>query len=212
MRQWICLGLALFSASCFGSVTKLSVKSDNGLSGSATLTNKVLNDGSKYVQLSMELKNSSGQKVVVIQESSYDSNGKPVRKLQTTNLGSAETKQSVQVSFDSKGAQVKIVAGGKTATETVAYPSGKSLLAKPEFWFVRDKPAPGAVTTYWRFDLGTQSWVETKTTYHGKREITVGGKKVSAHLTEYAGAKAYLDDNGDPYRIEMGATVMERTG
>lgn len=212
MRQIFLLGILLFSVSAFCTDTKLVVKGESGLSGTAVLTNKILEDGSKYVRLTMELKNSSGQKVTVMQESTYSKNGRPIRKLQVTNLSAASTKQSVVVTFDDTGAHVKVDAGGRTAKEDVKLPGSKSILAKPEFWFIRDTPNPGDVTSYSRFDVQSQTWIDTKSIYHGKREIVIGGKKVMAHLMEYEGAKAYVDEKGNPFRIETGGTVMERTG
>lgn len=210
MKQLFALSLGLSMAcSALAGEVKLSVKADGGLTGTATLVNKVLDDGSKYVRLSMELV-SGGQQVTVMQESTYDKTGRPVRKIQVTNMKSAGTKQTVVVNFDTGGAQVKVDAGGRSATETVGYPVGKSVLAKPEFWFVRDNPKPGDVTTYSRFDVGRQVWVEDKTTYHGKRDITIGGRTVSAHLIEFSGTKAYVDDSGDPWRVESSGMVMER--
>ena len=60
---------------------------DAGLTGTATLVNKVQEDGSKYVLLTMKLKSSGSPDVDVIQESVYDKTGRPVRKIQTTSIG-----------------------------------------------------------------------------------------------------------------------------
>lgn len=208
MRIWTVVLVGMAAVSVWADQVTMTVKS-GGLTGTATVINRILEDGSKYIQLSMNL-TEGGRKVSVLQESTYDKDGQPIRKLQTTTMGGGGAKQSVVVTFVDKTATLKVDAGGKTATENVGFPVGKPTAAKPEFWFVRDTPASGAVTTYWRFDLSTQGWVETKTTYLGTRAITVGGRTVKAHLMEIGDVKAYVDEKGDPLKLVSPTMSMER--
>lgn len=211
MRQlFLASGVVVLAAVSWGGEVSMTVTGVGGMSGSAKVTNKILEDGSKYVNLSMELKSPSGGTVSVMQESAYDKTGKPVRKIQVTSLGANSTKQSVVVTFNEAGANVKVDAGERSVRDLLPWPEGKLVAAKTEFWFIRDQPAPGGTATYHRFDIGTMQWVETKSVYRGRREVKAGGKTVLAHLVEYGDAKAYLDDKGDPIRVETGSTVMER--
>ncbi|MBL8067096.1 MAG: hypothetical protein JNM28_01485 [Armatimonadetes bacterium] len=180
------------------------------LKGSATLVNKVLPDGSKYVRLGMLLKESAGREVSVLQESTYDKEGKPVRMLQRTSLKGNSATQSIVVTFDESGANVKVDQGGKTVNDLVAYPSGKSIAALPEFWFIRDQVASGGQRNYSRFDIGSQTWKEINCTYLGTREVTWAGKTVKAHYVTMGDAKAYLDESGDPYVVETPNGKMTR--
>ncbi|MCB0825498.1 MAG: hypothetical protein KDC26_04870 [Armatimonadetes bacterium] len=200
------LGLA---AICQAGTTQMSVTSDN-LNGKATVENKILEDGSKYVRVSMMLEDAGGRSVNIQQESVYAKDGTPKRKLQVTNLAGGAAKQSVVVTFDSGGANVTVEAGGKTVKNYVSRPTGKRIEALPEFWIMRDQPKAGDVYNYYRFDLGMQNWVENKSTYHGTREIMVGGKKVKAHLVTNDSARAYMDDKGEPLRIEQNSVVLEK--
>lgn len=181
-----------------------------GLKGSATLVNQLLPNGSKYVRLGMLLEDATGKSVSVLQESTYDKTGRPVRLLQRTNLKGGSALQSVVVTFDDTGANFKVDQGGKTVNDTIKYPAGKSVLATPEFWFIRDMVNPGGVKSYWRFDMAKQDWAEIKCEYHGKRDLKWGGKTVNAHLVTMGDGRAYLDDAGDPYVVETGNGKMVR--
>lgn len=210
MKRGLAILIGLTAATVWAGETDLALNGPGGMTGTAKLRNEVQDDGGKYVQLSMTLRNPAGQAVTVLQESSYDAKGNPVRKIQVTTFPGGGGKQTVVATFDAKGATVKADAGGKSVSDVVPYPAGKTVRASSEFWFCRDKPAPGAVSTYWRFDLGKQSWVETKATYHGKRQLKIGSKSYDCHLITVGEARAYVDDKGDPLRLEQSGIVMER--
>ncbi len=210
MRRLLACGLLLgWAGVALAGEAVLEVVTQS-MKGKATMVNKLLPDGSKYVRLGLILKNEKGESVSVLQESTYDKRGRPVRHLQVTNLQSNNTRQSVVVTFDKEGAKVKIDNAGKIANEAVPYPEGKRIEATPEFWLIRDKVSPGGASTYWRFDLNQLKWVETTTTYRGKRTITIGGKPIEAHLVTFGESRAYLDDSGDPWKIESAGGSMTR--
>lgn len=209
MRKfWTLTVLAIATAASADDV-KLSISGPSGLKGSATVVNKIQKDGSKYVRLSMELRATTGQIVNILQESVYDKNGRPVRKIQTTDTKGG-VQQMIVVEFEIGKVRVRATQNGKTVNTTVNVPIGKNINAKSEFWFVRDKIKAGAKSTYWRFDLQTLQWVEETAIYRGLREISIGGKKIKAHLVELGSIKAFSDDKGDPWRLEMEGVVMER--
>ena len=197
----------LLATPAFAGDSVLTV-SAGSLKGRATLVNTVLEDGSKYVRLALVLTDEKGNSVNVLQESTYDKTGRPVRKLQTTTKPGGGSRQSLVVTFDANGANVKIDQGGKAVTDQIAWPSGRKVEATSEFWFCRDQPKPGDVSTYWRYDLGELEFVETKCQYHGKRTIKVGGKDVSAHMVTLGDVTAYVDEVGDPYKIESPGVSM----
>lgn len=208
--RWIAvLGLVLASGLALAGEVTLDVVA-GGLKGKATLVNKLLPNGSKYVRLGMVLEDEAKKSVSVLQESTYDATGLPIRHLQVTNLQGGEAKQSVVVTFDSAGANIKVEQDGKAVNDALAFPSGMKVTATPEFWFIRDQVAAGGKTTYQRFDLGTRSWQETVCTYHGKRNLKWAGKTVSANYVTIGTAKAWLDDVGDPYLIETPGGSMTR--
>ncbi len=187
--------------------TSLKVTGPDGLVGSATLVNKVQTDGTKYVRLTMKLAKGSEPATDVLQESSYNGKGEPVRMLQTTKNGPVKT--SVVVTFTAEGAQVIADHGDGPKTNMVVNPAGST--ANPsEFWFVGKAPKTGDSFEYFMFRLSDQSWQKSKVKFVGKQDIVVGGKRVSANLVQSGEAKAFLDDKGDPYRIEVGGLTLER--
>ncbi|QYK52843.1 MAG: hypothetical protein KF824_11330 [Fimbriimonadaceae bacterium] len=211
--RWIAvLGLVLASGIVFAGEVTLDVVA-GGLKGKATLVNKLLPNGSKYVRLGMVLEDEAKKSVSVLQESTYDTTGLPIRHLQVTNLQGGSAKQSVVVTFDTAGANIKVEQDGKAVNDVLAFPSGLKATATPEFWFIRDQVAAGGKTTYQRFDLGTRTWQETVCIFHGKRNLKWAGKTVSTNYVTIGTAKAWLDDVGDPYLIETpGGSMTRRAG
>mgnify|MGYP001818583015 CR=1 FL=1 len=202
MLKRLAILLTLIPALALGGEVKLKITGKGGVSGTGNLINKVLEGGDKYVQLNFSLEVAGGGKVTVEQESLYDKFGRPKRKLQTVTNPDGSF-QSMVATFDSEGVDVRIRADGNSGSGRVEAPKGHVINAKPEFWFIRDKVAPGGKSTYHRFDLATQKWVKTTAKYEGKRTIKVGGTVVSTHLVIYDQVKAYVDDKGDPFKIEM---------
>lgn len=180
------------------------------LTGKATLVNQILPNGTKYVRLTMTLDDGAGKKATVMQESTYDAKGRPIRKLQVTSLDGGSARQTVALNFGEGAVQYSMDQGGQKANQEFAYPEGKTINALPEFWFIRDAVAPGGVNTYSRFDLEQKAWVETKCTFLGKRDLQWNGKTVKANLVTMGSAKAWLDDKGDPYLVESEGARMVR--
>lgn len=159
MRKFWTLTVLAIAAVASADEVKLTISGPSGLKGSATVINKIQKDGSKYVRLSMELRATTGQIVNILQESVYDKNGRPVRKIQTTDTKGG-VQQKIVVEFEIGKVRVRATQNGKTVNTTVNVPIGKNINANSEFWFVRDKIKVGGKSTYWRFDLQTLQWVE----------------------------------------------------
>lgn len=208
MKQSI-FTIALVCATAFSRAdeVKLTVTGPDGLAGTATLVNKVQQDGTKYVRLSMTLSYGGAQKSEILQESSYSPLGEPIRMLQTSKGQGKKT--SIVVKFSEDGAQVVTDKGDGPKTNLVVPPSGT--IANPtEFWFSKAKPTKGETAEFYTFRMSEQGWAKTKAKYEGDREIVVEGKRVTAHLVQMGEVKSYLDDKGDPYRIELGKLILER--
>lgn len=209
MRHFWTIALLFVAAAAVADEVKMTISGSAGLKGTATIVNKIQKDGSKYIQLSMELRSMTGQIVNVLQESVYDKTGRPVRKIQTTDTKGGARQEIVAI-FERGEVRVRSTQDGKTTRSSVYIPMGKNINAKSEFWFVRDKVPAGGKSTYMRFDLMTSKWVEETAVYKGTREIRVGGKRVTAHLVEMGEVKAYVDDKGDPWRLELEGILLER--
>ncbi|MBS1724984.1 MAG: hypothetical protein JSS66_18750 [Armatimonadetes bacterium] len=207
MKTILLLAPLLVSVAYAGE-TKLKVTGPDGLDGTAVMSIKLQEDGSKTVRLTMKLKYGSGQTADVLQESSYSAKGEPVRMLQTSR--SMGKKTSITVTFTSEGAQVVTDRGDGPKTNLVVRPKGTT--ADPSvMWFVRDTPERGQSTESYTFRVSEQTWQKTKTRYEGKKEIVVTGHKVNANLVVAGEFKAFVDDKGDPYRFEIGSLTLERS-
>ncbi|MES1227992.1 MAG: hypothetical protein ABUL72_04925, partial [Armatimonadota bacterium] len=171
---------------------------------------RILADGGKFVRLEMTLKQPDGKIVTIIQESSYRKDGRPLKKSQTTTVKGSAVDQVITVDFDEGGAAFTAKVGKQVLESKVPYPAGAPIMAAPEFWVIRDIPRTGLVVTYSRFDLAEHEWTETKCTYIGKRKIKVGKKTYNTHFMQMGDVATYLDDDGNPVRLESGSTVMER--
>lgn len=208
MKLMFAIGCSLLVCHAFAGEVKLKVSGPDGLDGTATIINKILEDGSKYVQLTMRLKYSDGQVSDVIQESSYDKNGEPVRMLQSTKAGSKKT--SIVVTFSAEGAQVVSDKGDGPKTNMVVRPTTGSTANPTEFWFARTQPKIGETAEYFTFRVSDQTWIKAKSRFEGQKEVVVDGKRVMGNLVQMGEIKSYSDAVGDPYRIELGKLVLER--
>lgn len=189
--------------------TKLTVFVAGRKVGTATLLQKVLPNGTKSVQLSMELK-SDATAATVKSEATYDARGAPLRKFQETLVPAQKLRRTVVVTFDREGASVVADLNGKRTTKRVPLPSTTDREDASEFWFLRDQPKKGDVSKAYTFDIESLSWSMVTTTYEGEVEITVGGKKVKAHRTKSDKGVAFLDAQGNPLRLETEGGALER--
>lgn len=202
------MGFWVLGLSALAGEVKLKVTGPEGLDGVATIVNKVQEDGSKYVRLTMRLRYGDGQVSDILQESSYDKTGEPVRMLQTTKAGSKKT--SVVVTFTSEGAQVVSDSGDGPKTNMVVRPTDGKTANPTEFWFAKTQPTSGQVVEYYTFRVSDQAWIKTKSKYVGQKELVVDGKRVKSNFVQMGEIKSYFDEAGDPYRIELGQLLLER--
>jgi hypothetical protein len=182
------------------------------LLGYATVSQWILADGGKTVEMRLELKGTSGHLTKLHKVSTYDSKGRPKRMVLEITGGS---RSETIVTFDAGAAHVSRIADGiaknSDANRAVNSPWGDD----SEFWFLRDHPKAGDHFRTLLFSIDTGEWVLTEMTYLGPKSVTVGGRTVRGNevRTEVDGRStvAYLDDRGDPIRVEMdGGVTMEQ--
>ncbi|MEQ1821041.1 MAG: hypothetical protein ABL949_00870 [Fimbriimonadaceae bacterium] len=208
MRKLVFWGLLGWGALAQAQV-KMQVFVEGKLIGTATVTQKLRQDGSKQVQMSMEVKNGADP-VVLRSESIYLPSGAPLRKYQEVSVPAQKMRRTTIVEFSAKGAKVVVDLNGTRSTKEIPLAANLNREDKSEFWFVRDKPKTGATVSSYTFSVETLTWEAVKTSYEGDEEITVGGKKVMAHKTVTARGAAYVDDAGLPLKLDLGNGAMER--
>lgn len=208
MRAHLLFAVVLGTAHASGQV-QLRVLSQGVEVGTARASQKLLPDGGKQVNLNMELKNGP-TKVVVRQTSSYDLKGIATHKFLETIVTPGPTRTTIIATLSDTEAKVAVDRGGKSESKTVPAPKDAPRDDPSEFWFIRDVPRPGTRIARYRFDTSQLEWKLTEIEYVGPREITVGGKKVRAHVIKASDGTFYLDEKGLPYLIETATFRMER--
>lgn len=206
------LVLALAGA-CLGQ-TRYEVVIDGKHAGYATMSQRFGADGTKSVDLRMEL-TAGGKKVVMRSQNTYDRTGVPTRKFLDANIAGGELQQQTVATFDARGANIVRIDGGKRTSRQIplveAAPRGNA----SEFWFERDQPKPGDNVRTYVFNMSELAWQLQTTYYRGRKSIKLGDREVSAHFVETVGdrpSKAYLDEKGIPWVVESGTTILKRLG
>ncbi|MBX3118135.1 MAG: hypothetical protein KF784_03655 [Fimbriimonadaceae bacterium] len=194
-----------------GAQAKLNVLQGTKTIGTANVTQRLNADGTKLVQLSLELVN--GQtKVKIRQESTYTAKGEPIRSFQEVTGENPRVSRRVVVTFDEEGANVVIDEGGKRETKqlTLAKAAPRGQLA--EFWFLRDKPKAGTTVEAYRFNMDKLEWQIARTTYVGPKTLTINGKQVKCHELKSTDGVSWVDEKGLPVRADYSGVRFEAAG
>lgn len=209
MKNLLALSLGLLSSISIAQV-RMYVTINGQRAGQAVAFQKVLPDGGKRVQLSMNLAGPNGATITLRMESTYDAKGAPIRKFEESLTSNPRKRRTVTVTFDKKTANVIEEKDGVRTMKTVPLVASAPIESKSEWWFLRDKPKLGDVDKYYQFNISSLEWSLRTTTYGGLKSITVGGKKVQAHELKQSEGTAYVDAQGLPYRLIIGQIQLER--
>jgi hypothetical protein len=178
--------------------------------GNATLSQKVIANGQKMIDLGMVI-SSAGRQVTVHSESTYDAKGAPIRKYQDTLvLGKIRKSRRVIVSFDKGGANVVLVVDGDRTTKYVPLDPQADRADGSEFWFLKGIPKVGEEVHAYRFNLDTLNWDMVNTVYKGVRPMSIDNRRVVTYVTDSEEGTAYFGKDGLPLRLELPYAAMER--
>jgi hypothetical protein len=199
---------AAFSASQAGEVV-LNVVSPANMAGSTAKVNtRIQSNGTKALTLSLSLKSANGT-AVVVQELIFAADGRPIRMSRRTSLGTGKLVEFIRADIGASTIKVTVERDGKPVVNTVPLPKGE-LKNVSEFWILRDKPTVGQKHTYQKFDLTSLTFAPATVVYKGLQSVKVGGKTIKAHQIVEGTATTWLDDKGDPVKIEGRNSTMER--
>lgn len=205
------LFLAAFATTATLAQTRLSVTVSGHPAGYATVNQRLQPDGSKIVELRMELA-SGDRKVKLTTEARYDAKGNPLRKFQEAIIAGGALNKQVIVTFGKDGANVVILDGGKRTMKNVSLAATAPRITLSEFWFIRDMPKPGQAEQAYQFNPDSLSWELVKTEYRGPKTLKIDGRSVPVHeVVSKRGDKettAYLDEQGLPVLIDQGDIKM----
>ena len=178
----------------------MAITTDGKQVGEAWLTQKLEPAGKKtHAKLILG-------KVKIIETAEYAMDGTPKSKVLTRTVNGID--ERIEAVFSKSSVKLTGPGGGTT----VDFPTGGSLQAKSEFWFIQTKPPVNHVVRYHRLDLATRSFVECTVKFVGRQEITIRGNKEVANRVKVDNkTDAWLDERGDPYRMVLeGGTRFER--
>lgn len=204
MRKLISIGVVLGWVAMAQSQVRMFVMMNGKKIGQAVASQKLLPNGSKLVQLSLQLTGANGETVSLRSSSTYDAKGFPTRMFHESITGKSKVRRAVTVTFSKTGAQVVEDVSGKRTAKQVPLVKSAPWASASEFWFLRDKPKPGQSDKRYRFNVATLEWELSTTTYTGRKQIDWNAKKIMVHEVKSAQGVAHVDDNGLPIRLDLG--------
>ncbi len=179
--------------------------------GYATLTQSLQKDGSKNVDLRIEL-TTANRTIKLDSQARYDPKGFPTRKFQET-LGGGVNRQVV-VTFGAGGATVVTLDSGKRTVKNVSLVSAAPWASLSEYWFIRDMPKPGQTEQTYQFNTDTLEWELVRTEYRGKKTLTFEGHSIPVYeVVTKRGDKvttSLLDSKGLPVLVDQGDAKLTK--
>ena len=190
--------------------TRMAVSIAGHPAGYATLSQKLQQDGSKDVELRLEL-TAPNSKVRITSQARYDSMGLPIRKFQETT-GPGTQHLQVVITFGKDGASVVSLNNDKRSVKNIPLVATAPRASLSEFWFIRDMPKQGQVEKTYQFNADSLEWEIVTIEYHGKRKLKVEGHSVDVHeVVTKRGDKettSYVDNQGLPVLVDLGNVKM----
>lgn len=191
------------------SQVQMAVNQGTNRVGTARFTQKLLPEGGKLVQISMDLA-VGGRKATVRQETRYNARGEATRVFQETIGDQPGTTRRIVANLSAEAAEVVVEQGGNRTTHRVPLAPGAPRDNKSEFWFVRDRPNPGDTAEFYSFDLSTLEWRIRRIRYVRATQSRLGDRTVPAHELSVEEGRVLLDEGGLPIRLEMGGLTLVR--
>ena len=165
--------------------------------GEATMSQRLLASGGKYVEFILTLRKGS-DRVVVKSQITLTATGAPEREIQQVGPFGRPPERQVITTFDSKGAEVVEKVRSVPKSYKIVIDPGLSRADASQFWFLRDQPKSGAVCRAYRFNLDTKRWYLAETTYVGQE---AGGFHVKQE-SEGRTTDTIFDAQGVPKKID----------
>lgn len=180
--------------------------------GVAIFTTAPRGGGGRATSLDMTLSAGTLAEVMISEIESVDAAGRQVssKLAYKSKLGTEVTR----VHFSAQGAvSANLDRQGKNTSKS--FPAPKSSRKDPSvFWFVTSRPSPGTWVSCTHFSPARLTWEPMKTTFVGRKAVSVGGRTVTANeIIQIVPGETdtyWLDDHGDPYVIDTGKTRFER--
>ena len=182
--------------------------------GFAEVDQRILPDGTKHIQMTMQLQPPEAEFVRVRTESLFDPDGKPLRKIFETSRAGGKDRRMFIATFEPGKAMLAKSGVTDASSVEVTIEKNLNIANSAEFWFVKAPPAEGAKSSFYNFLPAEGAWRLTIMEYLGPGEATFMKKVYKGHRirTTYSGTKAetLVDNQGLPILMEAGAIKFVR--
>jgi hypothetical protein len=215
------LSKALFALSLVGLSQRVLASIDLTISeagkkiGSARYEALLLPSHGRQTTLVMRFTVGARAGTVVSESEAVDSLGRQLEASFKVQRGSNLYLQATATFARNGDASVKVTAGGRTRSRTLPAPKTTSRRDLSEFWFLKRTPPVGTWVRYEHLTLATMKWEPVRTTFVGRKSVSMHGRSVLANKMTQSVADAtevfWLDDEGMPLVIETDKTRLERS-
>lgn len=181
---------------------KMEVRNSDSVIGYMEYGRRLAEDGSLTEKTIITELTEKG-KVFVVDVADYDPKGRPVKLHRKVRSG--ERVHEMSVDYTDEGAKVGLtMASDLTMTDMRPIPDGATLECPARFWFMRDKPAPGAVCSSWEFDADDQLWTQKRWVYEQAGQTLIKGKLIKGHrMMLDTRDTVWVDDQGLPLKMTL---------
>jgi hypothetical protein len=169
--------------------------------------------GGRSTSLSLILYGGTMNEIAVNEIETVDNAGRQTasKLVLRSKLGTETT----QATFGSDGTtHVTLTRQGVSSTRVIQAPKRASRKDPSAYWFVVTRPSPGMWLTCVHFSPAKLEWESMRTTYVGRKPVTVAGRSVMGNeIVQSVPGETdtyWLDDQGDPIVIDTGKTRFER--
>lgn len=204
--------IALTAATLAAAQARLTVTLGGRPAGYSTVSQKILPDGVKLVELRLEL-GSEPRKIQLRMEAKYDAKGLPMRKFQEMAVA-GKVQRHVIATFNKDGASIVLNEDGKRSVRNVTLAAAAPRATMSEFWFMKGSPRPGEIEEAYQFNMDSLTWELVHTRYAGKKSLKIEGRAIEVHeVVSKRGDRSttsYLDGDGLPVLIDQGDMKMMR--
>jgi hypothetical protein len=183
----------------------LTVLKDGQRMGLARYSQSFKPDGSKVVELRLELKQQK-QIVYVTTRSEYAKDGSPAHLYQAMSRAGTTYRRQITVDFDAEGAHMVTAEGANRKVKLVPLAANVSRANPSILWVCRDHPKPGTSSKSFVFDIEGAEWSLEEFTYVGVKD------RIHRIESEHRGEKVMtsLDEQGLPLQLSIGAASLTR--
>lgn len=193
---------------------RYTMKLDGDVVGHSVLKKTLKKDGSIEVHSWITF-SQAGANATLDDYDRYDKNGNPIKAIHSQPLRGGG-KRVVTKDYSPGLCKFSLLDKNKLTKSDLKIDLSKSTADTSVFWFIKTRPKPGTVVSYWTVGDNNGKWQLKHSQYVGPAMAVIGKKKYKGHLVIVTnGSKYILGDDGMPIRMAIapkGEMTYEREG